>query len=200
MVQIRAAKGFFQIIMDDDCILISQLNDFIFCPASIYFHLLYGGREKLTFQQAPQLNGFMEHSAVDTARYSSRKSILQGISVYSEKYNLTGKIDIYDSARHLLTERKKKIKFIYDGYIFQIYAQYFAMTEMGYIIDKLRLYSMDDNRSYDIPLPEQNPAMLRKFEQTVYELKNFELARFRQTNIEKCRNCIYEPACDRSLL
>lgn len=186
--------------MDDDCILISQLNDFIFCPASIYFHLLYGGREKLTFQQAPQLNGAQAHAAVDTARYSQRKNILQGISVYSEKYNLTGRIDIYDAGRHLLIERKKKIKFIYDGYVFQIYAQYFAMTEMGYIIDKLRLYSMDDNKSYDIPLPEQNPEMLRRFEQTVYELKNFELDSFRQTNIEKCRNCIYEPACGRSLL
>ena len=26
----------------DDIILISNLNDFIFCPVSIYFHKLYG--------------------------------------------------------------------------------------------------------------------------------------------------------------
>ena len=30
----------------DDYILISWLNDFIFCPISIYFHQLYGNKEK----------------------------------------------------------------------------------------------------------------------------------------------------------
>ena len=34
----------------DDIILISNLNDFIFCPVSIYFHGLYGGADVLTFQ------------------------------------------------------------------------------------------------------------------------------------------------------
>lgn len=33
--------------MEDSTILISQLNDFIFCPASIYFHNLYGDRDNL---------------------------------------------------------------------------------------------------------------------------------------------------------
>lgn len=186
--------------MDDDCILISQLNDFIFCPASIYFHLLYGSRDNIIFQQAPQLNGTKAHEAIDKGSYSSKKSILQGISVYSEKYNLIGKIDIFDNSSHILTERKKKIKTIYDGYIFQIYAQYFALTEMGYSVKKLRLYSMDDNKTHDIPLPENDLIMLEKFENTVRQIKNFNLDTFRQNNIDKCRNCIYEPACDRSLL
>lgn len=186
--------------MDDDCILISQLNDFIFCPASIYFHGLYGGRDNLTFQKSPQLNGTQAHTAVDSGAYSSRKNILQGISVYSEKYRLAGKIDILDTATHTLTERKKKIKVIYDGYIFQIYAQYFALTEMGYTVNKLRLYSMDDNKIYNVPLPKENPAMYAKFEELVKTMRTFDLIAFRQANTAKCQNCIYEPACDRSLL
>lgn len=186
--------------MDDDCILISQLNDFIFCPASIYFHGLYGGRDNLTFQKSPQLNGTQAHTAVDSGAYSSRKNILQGISVYSEKYRLVGKIDILDTATHTLTERKKKIKVIYDGYIFQTYAQYFALTEMGYTVNKLRLYSMDDNKIYNVPLPKDNPAMYAKFEELVKTMRTFDLTAFKQANTAKCQNCIYEPAYDRSLL
>lgn len=34
----------------EDLILITQLNDFIFCPASIYFHKLYGSESKLLYQ------------------------------------------------------------------------------------------------------------------------------------------------------
>lgn len=34
----------------DDTIIISNLNDFIFCPASIYFHKLYGSEDKLMYQ------------------------------------------------------------------------------------------------------------------------------------------------------
>ena len=33
----------------DDIIKISNINDFIFCPASIYFHNLYGNENKLMF-------------------------------------------------------------------------------------------------------------------------------------------------------
>ena len=40
--------------------------------------------------------------------------MLQGIPVYCEKYNLIGKIDTFDSVKGILTERKKKIKMVYD--------------------------------------------------------------------------------------
>ncbi len=80
----------------DDAIIISYLNDFIFCPASIYFHSLYGRQVKDSYQCSDQLNGTAAHEKVDHATYSSKKDILQGISVYSAKYNLVGKIDIFD--------------------------------------------------------------------------------------------------------
>lgn len=34
----------------DDLIIISNLNDFIFCPASIYFHKLYGSEDTIMYQ------------------------------------------------------------------------------------------------------------------------------------------------------
>lgn len=87
--------------MSEQPLAISQLNDFIFCPA-------------------------------DSATYSTQKGMLQGISVYCEKYNLVGKIDVFDKKTGILTERKKKIKTVYDGYIYQIYAQY--SLHLGLII------------------------------------------------------------------
>lgn len=184
----------------DDAIIISNLNDFMFCPASIYFHNLYGSRDTLTYQNVSQINGNHVHEAVDQGRYSSKKSILMALEIYSEKYNIIGKIDIYDKEKRCLIERKRQIKTIFDGYIFQLYAQYFGMLEMGYEIEKMFLHSMVDNKKYPIALPRKGDAMLEKFEHVIDEMKKFSLDSFVQDNAEKCRNCIYEPACDRGIL
>jgi len=104
----------------DDLIPISFLNDFIFCPASIYFHQLYGAQEKLTYQRSNQINGTAAHRTVDSSTYTSRKNVLQGLSVCSEQLRLVGKIDVFYQETGTLVERKKKIKTIYDGYVFQI--------------------------------------------------------------------------------
>jgi CRISPR-associated protein Cas4 len=184
----------------DDYIIISNLNDFIFCPASIYFHNLYGSMDTMLYQGLSQINGTNAHKAVDHGTYSEKKNIVTSLEIYSEKYNIVGKIDIYDSDSKTLTERKKKIKTIYDGYIFQIYAQYFAMKEMGYEVNRLRFYSMDDNKTYPVKLPEEDLEMKQKFEDTLEQMKRFQIDGFTQNNVEKCKKCIYEPACDRGLL
>lgn len=184
----------------DDAIIISNLNDFIFCPVSIYFHNLYGNRNTITYQSAAQVNGSNAHKSVDCGTYSTRKNIITSLDVYCEKYNLIGKIDIYDSDRKVLTERKRHIKQIYDGYVFQLYAQYFAMCEMGYKVRKIQFHSMVDNKTYQVKLPKDDFDMLKKFEETVEKIKHFSIGNFQQHNIEKCRNCIYEPACDRGLI
>lgn len=186
--------------MSEEPLIISNLNDFIFCPASIYFHSLEEDEENLLGQDSYQINGSAAHEKSDKAEYSSRKSVLQGISIYCEKYNLCGKIDVFDSESGILTERKKKIKTIYDGYVFQVYAQYFALIEMGYPIKEIRLYSMDDNKVYKISFPEDDKPMLKKFESLIYEINNFSFEFFHQTNIEKCRHCIYETLCSYSAL
>ena len=183
----------------DDIIIISNLNDFIFCPASIYFHKLYGSQDNLTYQSSYQINGSRAHESVDNSSYSTKKSIITALDVYSDKYKLSGKIDIYDMEKQLLVERKKHISKIYDGYVFQLYAQYFAMLEMGYTISSLEIRSLDDNKKYKIALPNQDDAMFKKFENLISEIRTFDLENYNQDNIEKCKHCIYEDACDRSL-
>lgn len=184
----------------DDAILITELNDFIFCPASIYFHKVYGNMETMLYQSSDQINGTAAHEKVDNASYTTKADTLMGLDVFCEKYNLIGKIDIYDKARHILRERKKRIKQIFPGYIYQVYAQCFALREMGYIVDKIELYSMDDHKTYGIELPENDAETLKAFEDTVGKMHSFDMNDYIQTNEEKCKHCIYEPACDRSLV
>lgn len=184
----------------DDAILITELNDFIFCPMSIYFHNLYGSMDRVLYQCSDQLNGTAAHEAVDEKRYSDRNDILLGMDVYCEKYRLIGKIDLFDVSKGILRERKKKVSVIYPGYIFQVYAQCFALREMGYTVKKIEIYSLDTNRTFNITLPEEDKEKLFAFEKIIDEMRNFDMNSFIQTNIEKCRHCIYEPSCDRTLL
>lgn len=173
------------------------MNDFIFCPLSIYYHQLYGKLSERLYYGDSQLNGKAVHEAVDNKHYSTHKNILQGIEIYSNEYNLCGKIDIFDTATGLLTERKKKIETIYDGYVFQLYAQCLCLREMGYSVNKLRFYSSDDNKIYPVSLPEENQEMFAKFKNTLKEIRDFNVETFTPANPQKCENCIYNDFCDR---
>lgn len=176
-------------------IIISNLNDFIFCPVSIYFHNVEGNTDVMLYQEKSQLDGTAVHQSVDKSRYSSRKNMLQAIEVLSEKYDLVGKIDMYDDDKKILIERKKKITTIYDGYIFQVYAQYFALKEMGYNPERIQLYSYDDNKKYEINLPENDKIMFAKFERVIFDIKHFDIYSYVATNVSKCERCIYEELC-----
>lgn len=182
----------------EEPILITWLNDFIFCPASIYYHNLYGDSDRISFQDSPQINGTASHNSVDRGTYSTRTEILTGITVYCEQYGLIGKIDILNVKKGELVERKKRIVHLYDGYVFQLYGQLFALREMGYAVHRLVLRSMDDNRSYVIPLPEEDEVMLGKFQTVINCLHTMDFKDFCQKNAAKCLSCIYEPLCEYS--
>lgn len=81
---------------------ITALNDFIFCPISLYFHNMYDGVDRNLFQDIYQLNGTKAHEAVDEGKYSTSAAVLQGLEVYCDRYNLIGKIDIFNKKTGLL--------------------------------------------------------------------------------------------------
>lgn len=179
---------------------ITMLNDFIFCPRSIYFHQVHGSLGAEMIHRKPQTEGRLAHESIDSDSYSTRTDILVGIPVFSETYNLMGKIDLLDVSTGRLVERKNRISVIYDGYIFQVYAQCFALREMGYTVNEIIIRDRSKNKNYPIPLPEDDPEMMGKFEAVVAELAEFDLsAPGFQPNPEKCRNCIYSNLCDYSL-
>ena len=178
----------------------SLLNDFTFCPASVYYHLVDSNADKLMTQDQAQINGTFAHSAIDNHRYSTRKAVLQGVPFYSEQYDVQGSIDLFDVERGLLTERKRTVHKVYEGFIFQLYAQYYGLTESGYQVKRLQLYSMTDNKTYPVSLPDDDPEMKAKFENTIDRIKNYTLDEFVQENSLKCRNCIYETLCPYSAI
>ena len=177
-------------------IQISFLNDFIFCPRSIYFHQVYKSYDSKMYQKDIQIRGKLAHSNIDQKKYSTRKEILQGLPIYSQKYSLCGRIDIFNQKTGILTERKKRVKKIYDGYIFQIYAQYYCLKEMGYNVTNLYIYCFDHNKKYPILLPEESPEMDQKFKELLKQFNRFRLEDSFRPNIKKCNNCIYNNLCD----
>lgn len=175
-------------------IQISKLNDFIFCPRSVYLHSIYEGFNTAVYHDTPQINGKIKHESIENSTYSSEKRYLQGIPVYSEQYGIAGKIDIYDAQTNALIERKARVKTIYDGYKYQLYAEYFCMLEMGYVVESLFIHSLEDNKRYPIDLPVGEE--LHKFENTIKEMERASVTLFPVLdNPSKCDNCIYRPLC-----
>jgi CRISPR-associated protein Cas4 len=173
---------------------ISKINDFIFCPKSVFLHSIYESFDTSTYHDTPQIVGKKNHENIDKGKYSSAKRYLQGTPVYCRKYNVMGNIDVYDQQKKSLIERKTKIKKIYDGYKYQLYAQYFALKEMGYDVEKLFLHSLKDNKRYEIPIPDSLET--DKFERTIHWMQKFDIL-WDEVNVcsEKCDNCIYRPLC-----
>ena len=182
----------------EDYIQISKINDFIFCPYSLYFHGIYENFSEKTYHDSPQTRGKIKHENIEEGRYSSAKKYLQGIDVYSEKYGLAGKIDIYDKEEKTLIERKNKVAKIYDGYRYQLYAQYFGLAEMGHETERIKIHSLSDNKRYDIPLPVGRE--LEKFEAVIAAMKNFRMENGGlKINPAKCARCIYRQLCTYAL-
>lgn len=178
----------------DSYIQISKLNDFIFCPRSLYFHSLYDNFSSATFHRPAQTAGKIVHEAIDGGYYSSAKRYLQSLEVWSEHYGLAGKIDVYDVQEKMLIERKNKVKVIYDGYRYQLYAQLFCLQEMGYQINALRIHSLTDNKRHAVPLPTESD--ISEFEKLVNSIREFDITKSSPLiNSAKCEQCVYKPLC-----
>jgi CRISPR-associated protein Cas4 len=178
-----------------ELIPISQLNDFIFCPYSIYLHNVYQSANEDLYHDTPQTLGRASHNAIDEQKYSSKKDNVSGISVYSNEFGLVGKIDIYKGADKHLIERKYKLEKIYKGQIYQLWAQYFCLKEMGYEIEKLSFYATSTNKSFPVGIPtEQDKQELMNF---IEQFKNFNPEIQIEINENKCKHCIYCNLCDK---
>lgn len=178
----------------ESSILLSELNDFIFCPRSIYWHHIYGEYDTTLYHTTDQVRGSLAHAIIDEKRYSSRKTVLQGTSVFSEIFGIMGKIDLYDTKTGILTERKRKIHKVYQWYYWQLYGQYFCLREMGYVVTQLRLHSLIDNKNYYLTIPDQNDE--DTFRQMLDRFRTYQLDGQFKPNRRKCERCIYRWLCD----
>ncbi len=172
---------------------ITALNDFVFCPRSVYFHGVYEAVDDGYYKATPQKRGTLKHTASDEGTYSSRKRYLQGMSVASEKYGLVGKIDIYDIETKTLIERKAKINFVFEGYKWQILGQIVCLEEAGYEVYEAFFHSLSDNKKYLVDITAED---WEKFLSVLDEVRSFDIAQthpFEDT--KKCSGCIYRTLC-----
>ena len=180
-----------------DYIHISTLNDFIFCPYSIYLHNVYMESDEMMFHAEPQTRGRISHEAIDHKTYSNRANDIISLPVYSEKYGLMGKIDLYKQKEHLLIERKYQLKQIFQGQIYQLWAQMFCMQEMGYVVERLAFYEISTNKMIPVTLPTEI-EMLR-FNSFLQKFRTYHPASTTFTiNPNKCRHCIYCNLCEKT--
>lgn len=176
---------------------ISMLNDFVFCPYSIYLHNVYTDKDETIYHAPPQTRGRIAHKSTDEKSGSHSANDILALSVYSEEYGLMGKIDLYKKKEKRLIERKYLLKQIFQGQRYQLWGEMLCLREMGYEVKELFFYETSTNTM----IPEALPN-----DKDIDELKDF-LQRFRtfdpsqtpfSTNINKCFHCIYCNLCDKT--
>ncbi len=154
-----------------------------------------GGDEDLV-HATPQTKGKAAHEAIDEKKYSSRKDEITSLSVYSNELGVIGKIDLYKGKEKILIERKYQLNNIYQGQIYQLWAQYFCMKEMGYDIEKLAFYAISTNKIFPINIPTiENKKELQNF---IIRFKQYDPKQNIQINKNKCIHCIYCNLCDKT--
>lgn len=148
------------------------------------------------YYATPQTKGKLTHEPVDTKKSSNRNNDIFALPVYSEQLGIMGKIDVYKQNEKKLIERKYQLKQIYRGQLYQLWAQFFCMTEMGYEVNNIAFYEISTNKTILIAIPTETDKQ---------ELKNL-IALFKaydplipiQVNPNKCQHCIYCNLCDKT--
>ncbi len=180
-----------------DYIQLSTLNDFIFCPYSIYLHNVYMETDEDMYKAPPQTNGTIAHQSVDEKKYTSRKNVIMSLPVYSSVLGISGKIDVYKQDEQFLIERKNHLQRIFRGQIYQLWGQYFCMIEMGYHIKRLAFYEISVNKMHYIPLPNIHDK--QELIDLITRFKSYNpISDTIIINPNKCTHCIYCNLCDKT--
>lgn len=182
--------------MEESFIKIYTLNDFIFCPYSIYLHNVYENTDESLYHAVPQTRGRIAHKSVDEKRASTHKDVLESISVSSIKYGIVGKIDVFKVKEKMLIERKYQLKQIFQGQLYQLWAQMLCLDEMGYKVEQLAFYETSTRKTILVEKPSTEDIM--SFEEFLSTIRKFDPMAPLSQNLNKCRHCIYCNLCDKT--
>lgn len=64
-----------------------------------------------------------------------------------------GKIDVYKRKEKKLIERKYQLKQIFQGQIYQLWAQMLCLREMGEEVESLAFYETSTNKTIPVAMP-----------------------------------------------
>lgn len=180
----------------EEYISLSTLNDFIFCPYSIYLHNVYMDADEDIYHATPQTQGKAVHESVDNKTTSNNKNDVVALPVFSDELGIMGKIDVYKQKEKWLIERKYQLKQIFKGQLYQIWGQFFCMIEMGYAIEKMSFYEISTNKMIELTIPsEEEKNELKNF---ISSYKKYDPSLPIQINTNKCLHCIYCNLCDKT--
>ncbi len=153
--------------------------------------------DEMVFHAAPQTQGKIAHETIDRKKASNRADDIISMSVYSDEYGLMGKIDIYKRNEQKLIERKFQLKHIFQGQVYQLWAQMLCLNEMGYEVKALEFYETSRNKSIPVPIPSK--ADIDLFKSFLQEFRSFDPGNTPfSININKCNHCIYCNLCDKT--
>lgn len=181
----------------EDYIHISTLNDFVFCPYSIYLQGVYMDTDEGQYKAMPQIQGKVAHQTTDKKTASNRSDDILSLPVYSEEYGLMGKIDVYKRKEKKLIERKYQLKQIFQGQIYQLWAQMLCLKEMGKEVESLAFYETSTNKMIPVPMPTEGDLL--RFKGFLLRFRSFDPDNTPFTiNHNKCIHCVYCNLCDKT--
>ncbi len=130
-----------------ETVLISALNDYVFCPRRCALHHIEGmwsDNEHTTI-------GSLLHEHTDTPGYETDGDVvlLRGLPLYSSRYGLTGKADIVEmrAGRPTPVEYKKGKRRKFENDDVQLCAQAFCLEEMfGVTVEEGFIYHAASRR------------------------------------------------------
>lgn len=179
-----------------ELIPISSLNDFLFCPYSLYLHQVYRGTaEEETVKATPQLAGTAAHLRKETDS-TGDQYLITSLPVLSKELGIQGVIDELDIRIGTLTEYKNNVKTIYPGQVMQLHGQYYCLTEQRYDIRRLFLTEISSGTKHEIPLPDKTD--LSELKKLIQRIQNYTPEQKIDVNPTKCRKCIYCQLCEKS--
>ena len=179
-----------------ELIPISKLNDFDFCPYSIYLQNVYMDTDGDLYRAQPQTRGHNAHRKVDDKMTSTSNNVIESLPVISQELGLYGKIDVYDSAKKRLIERKFSLKNLFRGKYYQLWAQYFCLIEMGYVVNSIAFYEISTHKTIEIPVPQKEQRI--ELGRIIEAYLNFDPKSPINVNHNKCTHCIYCNLCDKT--
>jgi CRISPR-associated protein Cas4 len=147
------------------------------------------------YHATPQTRGKFAHQSIDNKVASTKRTDIMSLTVCSNKLNIVGKIDLYHQDTQQLIERKYEIKQIYQGQIYQLWAQYFCMIEMGYVVKSIAFYEISRNRMIPIDIPDEKEYNALMTFINYYRAYNPSM--LIPINQNKCIHCVYCNLCDK---
>lgn len=171
---------------------ISILNDFIFCPYSIYLHQIYDAQQEELYHSIFQSRGKRLHNFLHN---DTQANNLRHAFVVSNRWGIYGRIDEYIDSERELIEYKSSVATPYKGYYYQIWAQYVCLSEMGVRVDKLAFFDLSTETKMPIPIPTQE--QLNELYAHIERIKYYDFSTEIIVNPNKCKKCIYFNLCER---